>query len=56
MIYLQNAVAVGNSERYEKVADTFQKFVPKTHGRFAKSVTFLFLKHVDIFQMIQDET
>ena len=40
----------------EQAGDTFGKFVPETHGLFAKSVTFLFLKHVDIFQMIRDET
>ena len=36
--------------------NTFEKIVPKTHGLFAKNLTFLFLKHVDIFQMIGDET
>ena len=56
VLYLQNAVAVGKAERYEKAGDTFEKIVPETHGLFAKSVTLLFLKHVDIFQMIPDET
>ncbi len=40
----------------ENVVNTFQKIVPETHGLFAKNLTFLFLKHVDIFQMIPDET
>ena len=36
--------------------NTFEKIVPETHGLFAKNLTFLFLKHVDFFQMIPDET
>ena len=56
MCHMEVLETDGPGEVGENAWDRLEKFIPETRGFFSKSVTFLFLKQVDIFGIIPDET